>query len=130
AMDELAVACGVDPIELRIRNEPHVDPETGKPFSSRRLVECLERGAERFGWSERGADPRSRADDAWWVGTGVAAATYPAMRMPGNSARITSRAGGRYDVEIGAVDIGTGARTALLQIAADALEVEPACVNV
>ena len=60
-MDELAVACGLDPIELRIRNEPDVDPETGHPWSDRRLVECLRTGAERFGWEsaiphrERGA---------------------------------------------------------------------------
>ena len=51
AMDELAVACGLDPIELRIRNEPDVDPETGNPWSDRRLVECLRTGAERFGWA-------------------------------------------------------------------------------
>ncbi len=129
AMDELAQACGIDPIELRVRNEPDVDPETGKPFSSRRLVECLERGAERFGWSERAAEPRATADGDWWVGTGVAAATYPAMRMPGNSARITSEEDGHYGVAIGSVDIGTGARTALQQIAADALRVDTACIR-
>ncbi len=52
AMDELAVACDIDPIELRIRNEPPVDPETGSPWSNRRLIECLQTGAERFGWAE------------------------------------------------------------------------------
>ncbi|MBF6618929.1 MAG: xanthine dehydrogenase family protein molybdopterin-binding subunit, partial [Patulibacter sp.] len=56
AMDELAVACGLDPIELRVRNEPEVDPETGVRFSSRGLVACLREGAERFGWADR--DPR------------------------------------------------------------------------
>lgn len=129
AMDELAEACGVDPIELRVRNEPEIDPETSKPYSSRRLVECLERGAERFGWADRSAAPRSTTRGEWWVGTGVAAATYPAMRMPGNSARVTSQDAGHYEVAIGSVDIGTGARTALLQIAADALEVDAACVR-
>ncbi len=123
AMDELAVACGVDPVQLRIRNEPDVDPETGKPFSRRRLVECLERGAERFGWADRPAEPRATADGDWWVGTGVASSTYPAMKQPGNSARVSSCDDGCYEVAIGSVDIGTGARTALLQIAADALEV-------
>ncbi len=64
AMDELAVACGLDPVELRVRNEPDLDPETGKPFNDRRLVDCLRRGAERFGWADRPAeaagDPRRR----------------------------------------------------------------------
>jgi xanthine dehydrogenase YagR molybdenum-binding subunit len=129
AMDELAEACGIDPVDLRVRNEPDVDPETGKPFSRRRLVECLERGADRFGWADRPTDPRALAVGDWWVGTGIAAATYPGMRMPGNSARVTSQEEGHYEVAIGAVDIGTGARTALQQIAADALEVDPACIR-
>jgi xanthine dehydrogenase YagR molybdenum-binding subunit len=121
ALDELAVACGVDPVELRERNEPDTDPETGHPFANRRLLDCLHRGAERFGWADRPAEPRATADGEWWVGTGVASATYPAMRMPGNAARIRSLGDGRYSVAIGAVDIGTGARTVLHQIAADAL---------
>jgi xanthine dehydrogenase YagR molybdenum-binding subunit len=129
AMDELAEACGIDPVDLRVRNEPDLDPETGKPFSRRRLVECLERGAERFGWAGRSAEPRAHPDGDWWVGAGVAAATYPAMRMPGNSARVTSQEEGHYEVAIGSVDIGTGARTALQQIAADALEVDAACIR-
>src|SRR5690606_37312144 len=78
ALDELAVACGVDPVDLRVRNEPAVDPETGKPWGDRRLVECLERGAEAFGWAERPAEPGTVVDGEWWVGTGVASATYPA----------------------------------------------------
>lgn len=123
AMDELAVAAGVDPVELRIRNEPEVDPDTGNPFSDRRLVECLRRGARRFGWGSRPAQPRATLDGDWWVGAGVASATYPANFFPGNSARIDALGGGRYRVSIGAVDIGTGSRTALLQIAADALAV-------
>src|SRR5256884_5765395 len=59
AMDELAIASGLDPIELRVRNEPDVDPETGRPFSSRNLVACLRRGAELFGWDERDPTPRA-----------------------------------------------------------------------
>jgi xanthine dehydrogenase YagR molybdenum-binding subunit len=129
AMDELAVACGLDPIVLRERNEPDRDPETGKPYSSRRLLECLHRGAERFGWADRPAEPRAMTAGEWWVGTGVAASTYPAMVMPGNSARVRALAGGRYAVEIGAVDIGTGARTALTQVAADALGCPPDAVE-
>jgi xanthine dehydrogenase YagR molybdenum-binding subunit len=123
AMDELAVACGIDPILLRERNEPDVDPDSGLPFGNRRLLDCLARGAERFGWADRPAEPRAGVDGDWWVGTGVAAATYPAYTMPGNAARVLSLDAGRYAVSIGAVDIGTGSRTVLTQIAADALGV-------
>ncbi len=61
-MDELAIACELDPIELRIRNEPAVDPESGRPFSSRNLVACLREGAQRFGWQPRDPTPRLRRD--------------------------------------------------------------------
>jgi xanthine dehydrogenase YagR molybdenum-binding subunit len=122
AMDELAVACGIDPVELRIRNEPARDPETGNPFSSRNLVECLREGARRFGWAERDPKPRARLEDGWFVGTGVASSVYPAMRQTGSSATVRFERG-RYVVEIGAADIGTGTWTALRQIAADALGV-------
>ncbi|WP_280434691.1 xanthine dehydrogenase family protein molybdopterin-binding subunit [Nocardia carnea] len=129
AMDELAVACGIDPIELRIRNEPDTDPETGRPWSGRHLVECLRTGAERFGWAGRDPAPRARIDGDWLVGTGVAAATYPAMAMPGNTARIEFGDDERYTVDIGAADIGTGTWTALTQIAADALGCTPDAVR-
>ena len=129
AMDELAVAAGIDPIDLRERNEPDIDPETGNPFNNRRLVECLHRGAERFGWAGRDSLPRSQEDGEWWVGTGVASATYPALWMPGNAARVAALGDGRYAVSIGAVDIGTGARTALTQISADALGVPCASID-
>ncbi|MGW8379475.1 xanthine dehydrogenase family protein molybdopterin-binding subunit [Streptomyces sp. ODS28] len=122
AMDELAHACGIDPVELRLRNEPETDPESGNPWSSRRLAECLRTGAERFGWYERPA-PGTRREGDWLVGLGVAAATYPGLVAPGNVAEVEHLGGGRYAVRIGAADIGTGARTALTQIAADALEV-------
>src|SRR5262249_4187330 len=71
AMDEMAIASGLDPIELRIRNEPAVDPETGHPFSSRNLVACLREGAQRFGWAPRDPRPRARRIGPWLVGTGV-----------------------------------------------------------
>ncbi len=122
AMDELAVALGIDPVELRVRNDTQVDPETGKPFSSRHLVECLRRGAELFRWEGRDPRPGVRRDGDWLVGTGVAASVYPTMRQAQSTARIRF-AGGRYTVEIGAADIGTGAWTVLPQIAADALDV-------
>lgn len=129
AMDELAVACDIDPIELRIRNEPPVDPETGNPWSNRRLIECLQTGAERFGWADRDPKPGNRCEGEWLIGSGVASAVYPAMVMPGNTARIEHAAPGRFVVQIGAVDIGTGTWTALAQIAADALSVELAAVD-
>lgn len=129
AMDELAVACDIDPIELRIRNEPPVDPETGSPWSNRRLIECLQSGAERFGWAQRDPKPGNRTDGEWLIGTGVASAVYPAMVMPGNTARIEHVAPGRFVVQIGAVDIGTGTWTALAQIAADALDCDLSAID-
>jgi xanthine dehydrogenase YagR molybdenum-binding subunit len=122
AMDELAIACGIDPIELRARNDPEIDPETGHPFSSRNLVACMRTGAERFDWSPRDPRPGVRRDGRCLVGTGVAASTYPARRRP-SSARASWDPAGRFTVQIAAADIGTGARTALAQIAADTLEV-------
>jgi xanthine dehydrogenase YagR molybdenum-binding subunit len=124
ALDELAVACGLDPIELRVRNEPAVDPESGHPFSSRNLVACLRDGAGRFGWAGRDPRPGVRRDGRWLVGTGVAAATYPARSRPASAAARMLR-DGRFRVDINATDIGTGARTVLGQVAADALGVPP-----
>jgi xanthine dehydrogenase YagR molybdenum-binding subunit len=122
AMDELAIACGLDPIELRIRNEPGVDPETGLPYSSRNLVACLREGARRFGWAERDPRPRARRDGRWLIGTGVAAATFPVFQFPATAVAAVDRAE-NYRVRIDAADIGQGAWTALTQIAADALGV-------
>ena len=121
AMDEMAIRCGLDAVEFRIRNEPEIDAETGLAYSSRNLVACLREGARRFGWAGRDARPRARQDSRWYVGTGVASSTYPVYRLPGSVARISHVGDGRYVVEIGATDIGTGTWTALTQIAADAL---------
>jgi xanthine dehydrogenase YagR molybdenum-binding subunit len=123
AMDEMATACGLDPVEFRIRNEPEVHPESGRPFSSRHMVDCLRDGARRFDWGQRDPTPRARYDRGWLVGTGVAASMYPSPRLPGNAATIRVGADGRYTVLIGAADIGTGTWTTLKQIAADALGV-------
>jgi xanthine dehydrogenase YagR molybdenum-binding subunit len=122
AMDELAAGAGIDPIELRVRNEPETDPETGLRFSSRGLLACLREGAERFGWANRDPMPGIRRDGSWLVGTGVASSTYPARRAP-SSAFARANGDGTFVVGIGAADIGTGARTVLTQVAADALEV-------
>jgi xanthine dehydrogenase YagR molybdenum-binding subunit len=127
AIDELAFAGNWDPVRLRIDNEPAVHPEEQVPFSSRHLVECLRDGAERFGWADGPGgrrDPRTavRRDGEWLVGTGVAASTYPALTWP-STALARATADHRFDVEVNAADIGTGARTVLRQIAADALDV-------
>ena len=122
AVDELAIELGIDPVELRVRNEPATDPETKHPFSSRGLVACLRQGAEKFGWGERDPRPRARRDGRWLVGSGVAASTYPTRRRP-SQALIRVNHDGQYTAMIDASDIGTGTWTALTQIAADALDV-------
>ncbi|MGW0201150.1 xanthine dehydrogenase family protein molybdopterin-binding subunit [Nonomuraea sp. NPDC003201] len=128
AMDELACAAGIDPIELRVRNEPETEPDSGLPFSSRNLVACLREGARRFGWDRRDPGPGRLREGEWLVGTGVAASTYPAKRRP-SKAVVTMREGD-FLVQVAAADIGTGARTALTGIAAGALGVAPDRVHV
>ncbi|MFH8612632.1 xanthine dehydrogenase family protein molybdopterin-binding subunit [Streptomyces sp. NPDC018029] len=122
AMDELAVALGIDPVELRLRNDTAAEPDSGLPFSSRHLAECLREGARRFGWTQRDPRPRSRAEGPVLVGSGVAAATYPVVVAP---CRASAHAcpDGRFVIRVNATDIGTGARTVLAQVAADALRV-------
>jgi xanthine dehydrogenase YagR molybdenum-binding subunit len=88
------------------------------------LIECLQTGAQHFGWADRDPKPGNRIDGEWLIGSGVASAVYPAMVMPGNTARIEHVAPGRFLVQIAAVDIGTGTWTTLAQIAADALDVD------
>ncbi|AYC36606.1 xanthine dehydrogenase family protein molybdopterin-binding subunit [Streptomyces griseorubiginosus] len=122
AMDELAGELGMDPVELRIVNEPDTEPDSGKPFSSRHLVECLREGARRFGWDRRDPRPGSRAEGPLLVGSGVAAAMYPVMAQP-STAAVRALSDGNFLVRINATDIGTGARTVLAQIAADRLAV-------
>ncbi|MFG3275565.1 xanthine dehydrogenase family protein molybdopterin-binding subunit [Streptomyces luteogriseus] len=122
AMDELATGLGMDPIELRVRNEPGVEPDSGKPFSSRHLIECLREGSRRFGWDGRDPRPGTRRDGPLLLGTGVAAATYPVMVGP-STAAARALPDGTFLVRINATDIGTGARTVLAQVGADALGV-------
>lgn len=128
-MDELAVAAGIDPVELRVRNEPDREPESGLPFSSRNLVACLREGAERFGWADRDPAPRSRRAGRRLLGTGVAAATYPARLNPGRAAA-RAEPDGTFTVRIAAADIGTGARTALAVLAAETLKADVGLVRV
>lgn len=129
ALDELAEKCGIDPIELRVRNEPERGPVSGLPFSSRNVLACLREGARRFGWADRDPRPAVRRDGRWLVGTGTAAASFPSGAAP-STARLTAEADGTFTVRIAASDLGTGARTALTLVAAEALEVAPDRVRV
>ncbi|MFB7508239.1 xanthine dehydrogenase family protein molybdopterin-binding subunit [Streptomyces broussonetiae] len=129
ALDELAEMCAVDPIALRARNEPQTGPVSGLPFSSRRLLACFEEGARRFGWARRDPRPGLRREGRWLLGTGTAAAAFPVGVAP-STATVTAQADGTFTVRITASDPGTGARTALTLIAAEALDVPPNRVRV
>ncbi|MFG2564054.1 xanthine dehydrogenase family protein molybdopterin-binding subunit [Streptomyces sp. NPDC048567] len=120
AMDELAAELGVDPVDLRLRNDPADEPDSGKPFSSRGLAACLREGAARFGWADRDPAPGVRREGALLLGTGVASATYPVYVSPGQ-ATAHAAPDGTYRIAVNATDIGTGARTVLAQIAAEVL---------
>ncbi len=129
AIDELADELGMDPIELRILNEPEVHPETGKPFSDRRLVECLREGAARFGWNARPQRPGSLRDGRWLVGYGVASAVRMQFQLP-SKATVRMAADGSIVVRSDITDIGTGTYTIVAQVAADTLGVPLARVKV
>jgi xanthine dehydrogenase YagR molybdenum-binding subunit len=129
AMDELAYATGVDPVELRLRNDTDTDPYSGRPFSTRALHQCLTTGAARFGWDGRTPEPRSMRDGRQLIGQGMAAAIYTHWRWPGK-ARVTINDGGSALVEAAAHDIGTGTYTVMAQVAADALGLAPDKVTV
>ena len=130
AMDELAVALGMDPIELRLKNEPAVDPVKGLPWSSRSLVQCYRRGAERFGWDKRSPGIGSmQTSDGVLVGYGCATATYPSAMVP-SAAHVALSADGLLRVRTAAQDVGTGAYTVLGQVAADVLGVADEHVRV
>ncbi|WP_260596550.1 xanthine dehydrogenase family protein molybdopterin-binding subunit [Sphingomonas endolithica] len=122
AIDELAETMGIDPIELRLKNEPEKDPLTGAPFSSREVEKAFRDGAERFGWSKRQA-PGTRREGEWLFGIGVSTGTYPYYRMPGGAARLTIRQDGTAIVDIAAHDLGMGTATAQTQVTADRLGV-------
>jgi xanthine dehydrogenase YagR molybdenum-binding subunit len=121
AVDELAVTLGMDPVELRILNEPEVHPESGVPFSERRLVECMREGARRFGWERRPARPGSLRDGRWLVGYGMAAAARMQFQLP-SKARARMGPDGIAVVRSDITDIGTGTYTIVAQVAAETLE--------
>ena len=122
AINELAAECGVDPVEIRIKNDPKQDPLEDQPFSARHLVGCLRAGAKQFGWADRNPKPRSTRDGDWLIGTGVASATYPAFHFP-NKASVTLQRDGRVRVECCTQEQGTGTRTVQEQLVADLLGV-------
>jgi xanthine dehydrogenase YagR molybdenum-binding subunit len=120
AMDELAHALQLDPVELRRRNEPEHDESENRSFSSRSLLQCYDMGAERFGWSQRNRIPRSMRDGRLLIGWGMATSTYPVLFNQAN-ARVRMQADGTVDVEAAASDMGPGTYTSMTQVAADAL---------
>ncbi|MGY3617721.1 molybdopterin cofactor-binding domain-containing protein [Bradyrhizobium sp. USDA 10063] len=129
AMDELAEQLGLDPIDLRIRNEPERDPERNVPFSSRNLIACMREGAERFGWRNRPVKPGSRREGRKLIGYGMAAAIRANYLGPG-SARVAIDARGKVTVQADMTDIGTGTYTILAQVAAERLGVPLSAVKV
>jgi xanthine dehydrogenase YagR molybdenum-binding subunit len=130
AVDELAEKLGIDPIELRARNEPEKDPTSGKPVSSRNIVQAYREGAERFGWSGRSTAPGQRREGEWLIGMGCATATYPYYRMPGGGARLTLTSDGCARVEVAAHEMGMGTATVQSQVAAERLGLALECVEV
>ncbi|PRD43080.1 acylaldehyde oxidase [Phyllobacterium phragmitis] len=124
AMDELSYELGIDPIELRRRNEPELDEAENRPFSSRSLMPCYDLAAERFGWSRRSPEPRSMRDGRLLIGMGAASASYPAFHAPA-SARVRLLADGTVEVEAAASDMGPGTYTSMTQVAAEFLGVPP-----
>jgi xanthine dehydrogenase YagR molybdenum-binding subunit len=120
ALDELADRLGVDPIELRRRNEPAEDESSGLPWSTRRLRECYTVGAREFGWDRRPTRPRSRREGDWLIGMGMAAGVYHTARGVAE-AQVRLDADGTAVVETAASDMGPGTYTSQTQVAADAL---------
>ncbi|MEP0753598.1 xanthine dehydrogenase family protein molybdopterin-binding subunit [Trichocoleus sp. Lan] len=120
AMDELAYALKLDPIELRLRNHADIDPSNNLPWSSKSLKECYQLGAEKFGWSRRTPEPGSMRDGRYLIGMGMASATYPVNHFPA-SARVRILQDGTALVQSGSQEMGTGTATVMAQVAADAL---------
>ena len=120
AMDELAEKLQLDPIELRLRNEPALHPELNVPYSTRQLVACMREGAQRFGWAKRDARPGAVSQGRWLIGMGMAAATRDNLLMASKCAVALDKQG-LLTVRMAMTDIGTGSYTVLTQIAAEML---------
>jgi xanthine dehydrogenase YagR molybdenum-binding subunit len=132
AMDELAYALKMDPIEFRIKNEPAKDPSNGKPWSSRTTVQCLREGARAFGWDKRKLEPGQNIQGDYSIGYGVGCGTYPARQRDSSAIIKLSRNGNDVtaDVELAASDLGTGTHTIVAQTAADGLGLPVRKINV
>ncbi|MGY2278823.1 aldehyde oxidoreductase molybdenum-binding subunit PaoC [Pseudomonas monsensis] len=123
AMDEMAEQLKLDPVQFRILNDTQVDPvKTERPFSQRRLIECLQTGAETFGWNQRAATPGSRREGRWLIGMGVAAAFRNNLLLK-SGARVRLERDGKVTVETDMTDIGTGSYTIIAQTAAEMMGV-------
>lgn len=125
AYDELAYALGQDPVALRLANDAQVDPITGKPYTSRRLAECLRRGAERFGWDRRTPEPRSMTSaNGQLIGFGVGAGAYKASMSPA-IARLRVNADGTSRIAITGHEMGQGIRSVVAAELIDVLAIDP-----
>jgi xanthine dehydrogenase YagR molybdenum-binding subunit len=123
AMDEMAEQLKLDPVQFRILNDTQVDPvKTERPFSQRRLIECLQTGAEKFGWDKRNAQPGTRREGRWLIGMGVAAAIRNNLLVK-SGARVRLERDGKITVETDMTDIGTGSYTIIAQTAAEMMGV-------
>jgi xanthine dehydrogenase YagR molybdenum-binding subunit len=123
AIDELSYKLKIDPLEMRKINYAEKDPETGKPYSSKALMDCFTAGAKRFGWENRKMEPRSMRDGDWLIGWGTAIGTWGAWQAPA-SARVTLKADGTVHIGSGTSDIGPGTYTVITIIGAEYLGVK------
>lgn len=119
AMDELAEATGIDPVALRLHNDPTCDQPSGRAWSGKHLRDCYLQGAERFGWSQRPQAPRTMRRNGIQVGWGMATASYPGRRMP-SGCRVVTTPDGQVRFAAATHEIGTGVRTVMAQVGADA----------
>ena len=130
AMDEMAVALGMDPVAFRRLNDTMIDPiSKTKPYTSRSLMQCYDEAAKAFGWDQRRPEPGSMRDGDWLVGWGCATAMYPTNVAPA-SCRVQLTAAGTARAQLAAHDIGTGTYTVLTQLVADKLGIDPSAVTV
>jgi xanthine dehydrogenase YagR molybdenum-binding subunit len=130
AVDELAHALALDPIELRLRNLPDKHPISGTPFSQHAPAKSWADGAARFGWERRSATPGARRDGEWRVGMGCGSGSFPYVRMPGAAVRLTVRRDGTAILACSGQEMGMGTATVLAQQVADRLGLPLAAVDI